>query len=87
MAPSSVGGLPIVLTSNGPSCWSAAADRAGFPDSPDTLLWPMAELTDDVREMKQFLTDTCAGVKRWLPEPEWRPGRQSDAPRDAWPPK
>lgn len=40
----------------------------------------MAELTDDdVLKMKQFLTDTCADVKRWLPEPEWSPGWQSDA--------
>src|SRR5215471_12315791 len=42
-------------------------------------IWPVAELTDDVREMKQFLTDTCADVNRWLPEPEWRPGWQFDA--------
>ena len=40
----------------------------------------MTELTDDdVREMKQFLSDTCADIKRWLPEPEWCPGWQSDA--------
>jgi hypothetical protein len=40
----------------------------------------VAELTDDdVREMKQFLTDTCTDVKRWLPEPEWCPGWQSEA--------
>jgi hypothetical protein len=33
----------------------------------------MAELTDDdVYEMQRFLTGTCADVKRWLPEPEWR---------------
>ena len=43
--------------------------------------WSVAELTDDdVREMKQFLTDTCTDVKRWLPEPEWCPGWQSEAP-------
>ena len=42
--------------------------------------WSVAELTDeDVREMKQFLADTCADVKRWLPEPEWSPGWQSEA--------
>ena len=42
--------------------------------------WSVAELTDDdVREMKQFLTDTCTDVKRWLPEPEWCPGWQSEA--------
>lgn len=40
----------------------------------------VAELTDDdVREMKQFLADTCTDVKRWLPEPEWCPGWQSEA--------
>ena len=40
----------------------------------------MAELTDDdVRAMKQFLADTHADVKRWLPEPEWCPGWQSEA--------
>jgi hypothetical protein len=40
----------------------------------------VAELTDDdIRQMKQFLTDTCADIKRWLPEPEWCPGLQSDA--------
>jgi hypothetical protein len=39
----------------------------------------VAELTDDdVREMKVFLTDTCTDIKRWLPEPEWSPGWQSD---------
>jgi hypothetical protein len=38
------------------------------------------ELTDDdVREMKQFLTDTYADIKLWLPEPEWRPGWKSEA--------
>jgi hypothetical protein len=40
----------------------------------------VTELTDDdVQEMKRFLTDTCADVKRWLPEPEWHPGWQSEA--------
>jgi hypothetical protein len=40
----------------------------------------VAELTDDdVREMKQFLMDTSADIKRWLPEPEWSPGWQSEA--------
>jgi hypothetical protein len=40
----------------------------------------MADLTDaDVPEMQRFLTDTCADLKRWLPEPEWRPGWQSEA--------
>jgi hypothetical protein len=40
----------------------------------------VTELTDDdVREMKRFLTDTCTDVKRWLPEPEWCPGWQSEA--------
>lgn len=29
--------------------------------------------------MQQFLTRTCADLKRWLPEPEWRPGWQSEA--------
>jgi hypothetical protein len=46
--------------------------------------WPImeavAELTrTDLREMKHFLSGTCAEVKRWLPEPEWRPGWQSEA--------
>lgn len=42
--------------------------------------WPVTELTDDdVQEMKRFLTETCSDVKRWLPEPEWRPGWQSEA--------
>lgn len=40
----------------------------------------VAELTDnDVREMKRFLTETCTDLKRWLPEPEWQPGWQSEA--------
>jgi hypothetical protein len=40
----------------------------------------MADLTDeDVSEMQRFLTATCADLKRWLPEPEWRPGWQSEA--------
>ena len=40
----------------------------------------MAETTDDdVRQMKQFLTATCVDIKRWLPEPQWRPGWQSEA--------
>src|SRR5258706_2825726 len=40
----------------------------------------MAELTPaDVREMKRFLTAICADLKRWLPEPEWLPGWQSEA--------
>lgn len=40
----------------------------------------MTELTnEDVREMKRFLTETCADVKRWLPEPEWCPGWKSEA--------
>jgi hypothetical protein len=40
----------------------------------------MADLTDeDVCEMRHFLTATCADLKRWLPEPEWRPGWQSEA--------
>jgi hypothetical protein len=40
----------------------------------------VTELTDhDVFEMKQFLTGTCADIKRWLPEPGWSPGWQSDA--------
>ena len=32
--------------------------------------------------MKRFLADTCADLKRWLPEPEWQPGWQSEAARD-----
>lgn len=40
----------------------------------------MAELTPaDVREIRQFLASACTAVKRWLPEPEWPPGWQSDA--------
>jgi hypothetical protein len=40
----------------------------------------VTELTnEDVREMQRFLAETCADVKRWLPEPEWRPGWQSEA--------
>jgi len=40
----------------------------------------VTELTgDDVHEMKRFLTETCSDVKRWLREPEWRPGWQSEA--------
>jgi hypothetical protein len=40
----------------------------------------MADLTDeDVSEMQRFLTAACADLKRWLPEPEWRPGWQSEA--------
>ena len=43
----------------------------------------MADLTEaDVHEMKRFLGDTCADVKRWLPEPEWRPAWQSEAARE-----
>jgi len=46
----------------------------------------MGTVTDltkaDVREMKRFLAGTCADVKRWLPEPEWRPGWQSEAARE-----
>jgi hypothetical protein len=33
----------------------------------------------DVREIKQYLAATCAGVERWLPGPEWRVGWQSEA--------
>jgi len=32
--------------------------------------------------MRQFLAGTCADLKRWLPEPEWRPGWQSEAARE-----
>jgi hypothetical protein len=40
----------------------------------------MADLTDaDVKEMAGFLAGACAEVKRWVPEPEWRPGWQSEA--------
>jgi hypothetical protein len=57
----------------------------------------MADLTDDdVREMRRFLDDTCTDLKRWLPEPEWHPGWQSEAatecanresgPKDPWGP-
>src|SRR5215469_3142358 len=43
----------------------------------------MAYLTDDdVREMQRFLTETCDNLKRWLPEPEWYPGWQSEAARE-----
>ncbi len=45
-----------------------------------TIIDHMADLTDtDVREMRQFLSGTCADLKRWLPEPEWCPGWQSEA--------
>jgi hypothetical protein len=36
----------------------------------------------DVREMRRFLTGTCADLKRWLPDPEWQPGWQSEASRE-----
>lgn len=40
----------------------------------------MADLTDiDVQEMAGFLTGACAELESWLPEPEWRPGWQSEA--------
>jgi hypothetical protein len=40
----------------------------------------VADLTDaDVQEMTGFLAGACADLKRWLPEPEWRPGWQSEA--------
>lgn len=40
----------------------------------------MADLTDaDVVEVRRFLAEACAVVKRWLPEPEWLPGWQSEA--------
>jgi hypothetical protein len=40
----------------------------------------VADLTDvDVREMARFLAGACTEFKRWLPEPEWRPGWQSEA--------
>jgi hypothetical protein len=43
----------------------------------------MADVTeDDVREMRRFLTGICSDLKRWLPEPEWQPGWQSDAARE-----
>jgi hypothetical protein len=34
---------------------------------------------EDVGEIRRFLTDTCADLKYWLPEPEWSPGWQSEA--------
>jgi hypothetical protein len=37
---------------------------------------------DDVAEIRRFLDNTCADVKRWLPEPQWRPGWQSEAARE-----
>lgn len=43
----------------------------------------VADLTDvDVREMTRFLAGACADLKRWLPEPEWHPGWQSEAARE-----
>jgi len=40
----------------------------------------VADLTDaDVQEMTGFLAGACADLKRWLPEPGWRPGWQSEA--------
>jgi hypothetical protein len=40
----------------------------------------MADLTDaDVKEMRGFLAGACTDLKRWLPEPEWHPGWQSEA--------
>jgi hypothetical protein len=42
----------------------------------------MADLPDvDVKEMKRFL-ETCTGLQRWLPEPQWHPARQSEAARE-----
>jgi hypothetical protein len=41
------------------------------------------ELSDeDVAEIRRFLLDTCADLKRWLPEPQWRPGWQSEAAQE-----
>jgi len=46
-------------------------------------MWSMADLTDeDISEMQRFLLDTCADLKCWLPEPQWRPGWQSEAARE-----
>lgn len=28
--------------------------------------------------MRRFLTETCADIKRWLPEPKWTPGWRSE---------
>jgi hypothetical protein len=43
----------------------------------------MADLTDlDVQEMKKFLDEICADLKRWLPEPQWHPAWQSEAARE-----
>lgn len=45
--------------------------------------WPVADLTPaDVREMEQFLLDTCDDVRRWLPAPQWEPTWQSEAARE-----
>jgi hypothetical protein len=41
------------------------------------------ELSDeDVAEIRRFLLETCADLKRWLPEPQWRPGWQSEAAQE-----
>ena len=56
-------------------------DRALRREETDHL--DVTDLTEaDVHEMKRFLGDTRADVKRWLPEPEWRPGWQSEAAQE-----